>query len=169
MKRVWQNENGAVKLSRLNPKLLVPSLGIALGIVLVIYALDAATTGDETAKLPPAIERIDPVLNATQILSQDRVFVDLRPGYTGVLVINGVQPEVFNIGEQEGIDVPGKQLSLPPDTVFEPGNNTLSFQPTDGALIEQFNTGLNTATVRYWRIVDGEAKALSFTWSFVVV
>lgn len=168
-KRLFGNENVQVKLSSPNPKLLLASLGIAVGIVMVIFALDAATTGDELAKLPPAIESIDPVRDATQILSQARIFVDLASGYTGLLILNGVELVPVNIGELETVAIPGKQVTLPPTAVFEPGNYTISFQPTTDAPIKKFATGINRATVRYWKIIEGPTKAQSFSWTFVVI
>jgi hypothetical protein len=29
-----------------------------------------------------------------------------------------------------------------------------------------FTQGVHTATVTYWKIIDGKAKARSFTWEF---
>jgi hypothetical protein len=158
-----------MKFSRPNPGQLIASLGIALGIVMVIYALDIATTGDELAKLPVAIESIDPVRDAAQILSQAKVFVDLKTGYTGVLILNDVELVPIDISDLKAATPAGKQISLPPTAIFEPGNYTLSFQPTPGALIEKFNTGTNRVTVRYWKIADGPTKAQSFTWTFTVI
>ena len=117
-KRLFGNENVNVKLSKPNPKLLLASLGIAVGIVMVIFALDAATTGDELATLPPAIESIDPVRDATQILSQARIFVDLATGYTGLLILNDVELVPVNIGELETVAIPGKQVTLPIHLMF---------------------------------------------------
>lgn len=158
-----------MKFTRPHPGKLLASIGIALGIVMCIYALDIATTGDELAALPPAIERIDPVRDASQILSQAKVFVDLQTGYTGLLILNDVELVPININDLKAKALPGQQISLPPTAVFEPGNYTLSFQPTAGAPIEKFETGINRVTVRYWKLVDGPTKAQSFSWTFTVI
>ena len=60
-------------------------------------------------------------------------------------------------------------MSLPKSTIFEPGNFTLTYTPSEGAPIEDFTTGINTAVVTYWKIVDGPAFAKSFTWQFDVI
>ena len=63
----------------------------------------------------------------------------------------------------------GQQLSLPPGTVFEPGNATLTFTPGDDELITEFSTGEHTATVLYWKREDGRDASRSFSWTFYVV
>jgi hypothetical protein len=57
---------------------------------------------------------------------------------------------------------------LPPATIFEPGNSTLSFTPTVGAPIEKFTQGRHQVTVVYWRIIDGRSTARSYSWDFNV-
>ncbi len=158
-----------MKFSRVDPKQLIASLAIAVGVVLLFVALDSAQTNDELAPLPEAIESIDPVLGASQVLSQGKVFVDLQSGYTGVLIVNGLELPVVDISELAAAAKPGQQISLPPATVYEPGNATLSFQPSEGAPIEAFDTGLNSAVVRYWKVVEGTGKAKSFSWTFTVI
>ena len=64
--------------------------------------------------------------------------------------------------------VPGQQVSLPPTTIYERGNATLTFVPTEGAPIEEFEQGSHTVTVIYWKILESRAKSLSYTWTFSV-
>ena len=168
MKRSWRYQNGRVARPTLNKKVLFASFCIALGLVLMVVALNISVTGDKNRQLPVAIQSIDPVRDATQILSQAKVFVDLQSGYTGTLTINGVEMTTIGIDTVDR-PAPGKQITLPPGAIFEPGNNTLSYQPADGAPIKAFDTGVNTAIVRYWKILDGPNKARSFTWTFTVI
>ena len=67
------------------------SLVIAIGLVLIGRGLAVSLTGDDRANLPDTIESVEPFPEAVQVLSQTRVFVDLEAGYTGVLVIDGVE------------------------------------------------------------------------------
>ena len=60
-------------------------------------------------------------------------------------------------------------LTLPPKAIFEPGNVTISYTPIEGGPIEEFTTGLHTATVLYWLAADGPTRARSYTWTFYVV
>jgi hypothetical protein len=149
-------------------KRIVASFGIAVGLVLVFVGLASAVTGKDAQKLPKEIESITPVRSATQVQQQEQIRVDLIAGYTGVLIVNGI--ELPTVGLDTLAQVPGQQVSLPPEVIFEPGNYTLSFTPTKGAGVEKFATGVNTVTVVYWKITEGRKFAKpGFTWQFDVV
>jgi hypothetical protein len=157
---------------RIDPKLLIASFVIAAGIVLVITGLSVSVTGKKEQGLPPMIESVNPVKNATQVLSQASVFVDLVPGYDAVLVLDGVElPTVSldDLSKNSALPQPGQQITLPKATIREPGNNTYTYTPVTGAPIEKFVTGVNTAQVIFWKITDGRTRAGSYTWSFTVV
>lgn len=168
---------GVVPRRRIDPKLLLASLGIAAGLLLVVAGVRASVTGDEAQNLPEEIEQIDPVRYATQVPQQTRVFVDLIPNYEAVLVIDGVELPVVSLdalgtATDAGGTVPsqgGQQLVLPPGAVFEPGNVTLTFTPGEGQVIESFAPGPHTATVIYWKLDEGRGRARAFSWDFYVV
>lgn len=150
--------------------LLAASFAIAVGLVIIGVGVAVSITGDEAFELPRGVERVDPVPGAVQVLSQTPVFVDLETGYTGVLVVNGVQIETVNLDELGSLQVePGRQVDIPPATVYEPGNATLTFRPSSGAPVESFSSGVQTVQVVYWRIDEGPARSASFTWSFTTV
>ena len=150
-------------------RMLLVSLGIAVGLVLVVIGVSASVTGRDEQKLPDAIEEIDPIRGATQIPQQSRVFVDLEAGYQASLTIDDVELETVSLGELGGLAEPGQQISLPPKAIYEEGNFTISYTPVEGGPIEEFSPGLHTATVAFWLAVDGPARARSYTWSFYVV
>lgn len=152
----------------LDKGLLLASLAIAFGIALVGYGVSVSLTGDDAIDYPDGVERVDPVPNSVQVLGQTSVFVDLEVGYTGVLVINGVELETFRIGEVANIE-PGRQVDVPPVTIFEPGNATLTYSPRAGAVVERFSTGLQQVEVIYWREDEGRVRASSFVWNFNVI
>jgi hypothetical protein len=150
--------------------LLLVSLAIAVGLVLVVRGLVIGVTGDERSNLPSLVESVDPAVEAVQVLRQTRVFVDLATGYTGVLVIDGLEIETINVDQfSERRAEPGQQVDLPPVTIFESGNSTLSFAPGDGAPIESFTNGEHQAQVIYWSVDEGRQRSRSFTWTFNVV
>lgn len=158
---------------RLDRGLLIASLAIASGLVLVIFGLTTALTGNDGIDRPDAIESLQPVENAVQVLQQERVVVDLAAGYEARLVIDGVELPTTIIGQSD-VDPfeqaePGQQVDLPTTAVFDPGNAVISFQPVDGALIESFDQGLHEARVIYWRIEDGPEQARSYRWEFNVI
>jgi hypothetical protein len=159
-----------VKKKRVDRLLLVASMAIALGVVIVIYGISTAVTGGGERNFPEAVESVTPVPNAVQVLAQSSVIVDLKVGYTGILIINGVELETVNLDEVGSLAAqPGQQIDLPPVTVFEPGNATLTFSPRRGATIERFPTGLQEVTVIYWPILDGPQRADRYTWTFNVL
>lgn len=159
---------------RFEPKLLIASFGIAIGLVAIAWGVASSVTGSEQQDLPEQIESIDPVRAAAQVPQQTRVFVDLAEGYEGVLIIDGIELPVLSLDELSsapGISTPqpGEQITLPPVAVYEPGNATITYVPVEGGPIEKFETGLHSATVRYWPIAEGPTKARSFSWDFYVV
>ncbi len=158
----------AVRLRRPQPSILIVSFIIALCLVGIGYALNLAVTGREALKLPEVIENIDPVPAAVRVPSQTSVFVDLQSGFTGVLVVDGLELETVNIEDLQDKNKPGQQITLPPTTIYEPGNATLTFDPSDGAEIEDFSQGEHTVKVIYWKVIEGRASARSFTWTFNV-
>jgi hypothetical protein len=149
---------------------VIVSLLVAVGLVLVIRGLLVGVTGDERSNLPDLVERVEPVPDAVQALSQSNVFVDLASGYTGVLVIDGAEIETVNVDELGSLAVePGQQVDLPPVTIYEPGNSTLTFSPSDDAPVDEFESGEHEAKVIYWRIDEGRQRARTFNWTFTVV
>ncbi len=150
--------------------MLLASAGIAVGIVLVGLGLIVSVTGDEATNLPDEVEEIAPVPDAVQVLSQTSVFVDLLTDYTGVLVIDGVEIETIDLSEIDSSAVqPGQQVDIPPATVYEPGNATLTYTPTEGAPIETFETGLHNVQLIYWRVEEGRSRAGVYAWTFNVI
>jgi hypothetical protein len=156
---------------RIDKWTLVLSLVIAVGLVLIGRGLAVSLTGDDRAKLPDTIESVEPYPEAVQVLSQSRVFVDLDPGYTGVLVIDGVELPTINIDDvaEQFEAEPGEQIDLPASTIFEPGNFTLTFAPSEDALVHKFETGLHRAQVIYWKVIEGRQRPLSYSWTFTAV
>jgi len=150
--------------------LLAVSLLVGFGLALMFRGVLISITGDERANLPDLIERVDPVPESVQVLSQSNVFVDLASGYTGVLVIDGTEIETVNVEDLGSIQVvPGQQVQLPAVTIFEPGNSTLTFVPSEDAPISDFTEGEHRAQVIYWKVSEGRQRARSYTWTFNVV
>ena len=153
--------------------LFIASLVIAGGLVLIIFGFTSAITGTDGVDRPEAIESVQPVENAVQVLQQDQIIVDLLSGYEARLVIDGVELPTTVIGQSDvDPDVqaqPGQQIDLPTTAVFDPGNAVISFQPVEGALIETLTEGKHEATVYFWKIEEGPDQASSYSWTFEVI
>ena len=147
--------------------LLAASLVIAAGLMLIAWGMISAVTGDEGIDRPDAIESVFPVENATQVLQQTNVRVDLEAGYAAELEIDGVLLPTIRLGEVEA--EPGEQVNLPPTAVYDAGNSVISFQPVEGAPIEEFTEGRHQVRVIFWDIEDGRDFARSYVWTFDVV
>ncbi len=149
--------------------LLACSFVIAGGLVMVILGFMSSVTGRKALALPSTIENIDPVRGAVRVPAQTEVFVDLLPGYTGVLIIDDIELETVdrsNLGTPN--QVPGQQVSLPASTIYERGNATLTFVPAEGAAIESFSQGTHTAKVVFWKVLESRDRSQSYTWTFSV-
>jgi hypothetical protein len=158
---------------RVDRGLLLASLAIAVGLILIIFGFTTALTGDDGVDRPDAIESVQPVENAVQVLQQERVVVDLEAGHEARLVIDGIELPTTVIGQSD-VDpfeqpAPGQQIDVPTTAVFDPGNSVISFQPVEGAPIESFTEGLHEVQVIFWRIEDGPEEALSYRWEFNVI
>lgn len=152
----------------IDKQLLMVSAGVAVGIVLIIGGLNSASTGRDALKLPPAIEAMS-VSPGDQVLQQSQISVDFVDGYEASLTIDGIALQTTRLDELAGngaLPKPGEQVDIPPTAIFDPGNNIISYTPQQGAPIEAFTQGTHTAIVKYWKIVDGEAKARTYKWQF---
>ena len=155
---------------KIDKTLLLVSLVIGIGLALVTRGLMIGVTGDERAGLPPLIEEVNPVPQAEQALSQTSVFVDLVSGYTGTLVIDGVEIPTVDVSALADRNLrPGEQVTVPAATVYAPGNATLTFVPGEGAAITEFDEGEHEVTVLYWALDETPQQARRFTWTFNVI
>jgi len=152
---------------RVDRGLLIASLVIAGGVVLIVWGFVTARTGDDGIDRPDAIEELSPVENAVQVLQQETVRVDLQFGYEGVLVIDGIELPTTVLNEIE--TEPGAQIDLPPTAIIDVATGVITFQPSDGALIEEFTEGRHDAELIYWKTADGRDSARSYRWHFTVV
>jgi len=154
---------------RLDRSRFVVSIGISLGIVLILFGFASGITGEEAREFPVAIERMSPA-DGDRVLRQAQVIIDFADGYEASLNIDGIELPVTRLDELStggAQPAPGAQVELPATAVFDPGNNVISYQPQPGALIEAFTQGEHVATVRYWKILDGPGKSRSYQWRFV--
>jgi len=149
------------------PMLLI-SIGIAVGLASIGFGLSSGLTGRDASGLPSAIENISPG-NGDKVLRQSQIIVDFIDGYYAVLTIDGIELPTVRLDELTSSGIapkPGAQVELPPTAVFDPGNYIISYQPQEGAPINEFEQGEHTASVRYWLFTEGEIRARTYTWKF---
>ena len=155
---------------RPNYPLLAASLVIALCVAAIGYGVASSVTGTSRLKLPSTIERIEPVPTSggAGIPEQTTVFVDLLAGYTGVLVIDGLELETISRSELRDKAKPGQQVVLPPTAIYDDGNATLSFTPSPSAAITAFTQGQHTVQVVFWKVTENRTRSHSYSWTFSV-
>lgn len=163
-------ENVRVKRPTLkfDKPLLLASIGIGLGLTLMIFGFNTGLTGREASNIPEEIEGISPGDNE-RVLRQSQVIVDFVEGFNAKLFIDGVELPTTRLDEIAGGRQiqPGAQIDLPPTAIFDPGNYTISFLPQKGAPIEEFEQGEHIGRVVFWPIDEDESKARSYVWTFI--
>lgn len=157
-----------IRLRRPQLSLLVASLIIAICVVAIGVGISIAVTGVDRQGLPDTIEEISPLRAASQVPSQTQIFVDLQSGFTGVLIIDGLELATINLDDVNKDAKPGQEVTLPPTTIFEPGNATLTFDPSPESTISEFSQGEHIVKVIFWKQIEGRGRARSYTWSFTV-
>lgn len=153
---------------RIDKQTLIVSAGVALGLTLIVMGLSAGSTGRDAQRLPEVIERMSPG-PGDQVLQQSQIFVDFIEGYEASLTVDGIELETTRLDElsTDGAQPrPGAQVEIPPTAIYDPGNYTISFLPQEGAPITTLTQGTHTATVKFWKVIEGPAKARSFSWEF---
>lgn len=153
-------------LTEVDTAQLVVALLIGLALVVFARGLMLGVTGEDRYRLPDEIESISPVPDAVQAPPSGAIEVDLASGYTGVLTIDGHELQTVDISQIE--KEPGSQLSLPAVTIYEPGNATLRFLPSDDSPIPPFEPGTHSVILRYWPAVAGPQRSATYAWSFNV-
>jgi hypothetical protein len=92
------------------------------------------------------IESVSP-LPGDLDLRQVQVGVDLSPGYTGILYLDGVE--------------------IPEDDLQRvPALNTITLRPQEGSPYKQLAPGSHNAMVEYWLITEGRSRPHVYRWSF---
>ena len=130
--------------------LVVAVLLVAVGLV----ALSSRYKGEpsDPTTLDSAVQRLIPADESPAALRQAEIGIDLAPGWTAVLTINGVR-----IPEDE------YRRNDPENQIF--------FTPRRGRVIEELAPGRVVAVATIWRPVDQQTEtqgSRQVTWNFRV-
>lgn len=156
-----------VRSRRDTVRMVLVSLGFAVGIMLVIWGVTGSVTGREAIGLPDEIVSVAPSPNDAQVLSQTEIYVDLEANVEAELIIDGIAVPTTRLGEV--VPEPGQQIEQPPTAVYDPGNAWIRFQPQEGAAVEEWSQGVHVVTIVYWDVELGRDAARRYTWSFTVL
>ena len=153
---------------KLDPKLLLASMGLSAGIVLFGMGLNTGLTGRDATNLPDAIENISPG-QGERVLRQSQIIVDFIDGYEATLFIDGIELPTTRLDElvtSGTVPAPGAQIDLPPTAIYDPGNFTISYLPQIGAPIEELKQGEHTGKVKFWLTNQADNKVRVYSWKF---
>jgi hypothetical protein len=120
----------------------------------IVWAFTLVETNDGSNDIAVTdsgpVERLIPPRDS-EILRQEPVGVDLRPGWTGVLIVNNVE--------------------IPEDQVFDDNlesTGELTYTVGDGKAVEHWEAGQNCVTAVLWRVEETRDEARNVTWCFNV-
>lgn len=115
-----------------------------------VYAFTLGEGNTDVAVTNDAVEQLVPP-RGDQVLRQSEIGIDLKPGWTAALVVNGVE-------------IPEDQLRR------VDAQNQVFFTAGPGKEFEELSAGTVTVTALVWRPVDGETRddADAVTWTFQV-
>lgn len=123
-------------------------VGGALGAI--VYAGTLGSGPEEIRLTDEAVERLVPADGSPVAVRQAEVGIDLAPGWTGVLTINGNE-------------IPEDQLRR------VEAQNEVYFQPAAGKDIDAFQPGTIVVEAEIWRSAsETREDARTVTWSFGV-
>ena len=118
-------------------------LAVAVGGFVFVFS---APKQDLLPDLPPAVEAVYPD-GGNLDLRQVTIVADLAPGYTGYLLVDGVE--------------------VPRDDVqFVDALNTLTLRPQAGSDYETLSPGPHCVTAVYHRIGEPESESDNYRWCF---
>ncbi len=124
---------------------IVLSVLVAIAIGALWYVATEPSRNDE-APLPEAVEAVSPEPQA-QNLRQTTIAADLAPGYTGYLLMDGVE-------------VPRDDLQIV-DAL-----NQVILHPTEDSDYRELAPGRHCATIVYRLIGQRESESSDFRWCF---
>lgn len=158
------------RLRKIQLERVIVSFAFAAGVTLIVLGVLWSRTGRDALHYPDEIEFTSPAPNDRQVLRETSLLVQLEKGYGARLTIDGIAIPTADLDSVlPSNPEPGQQVQLPPKAIYDQANATISFQPSDDAVITEFRQGLHVATVTFWKLLEGEDHAKSFTWQFEVL
>lgn len=131
-------------------KRLLPVVLVIAALATIVYAGTLGGGSEEIRITDDAVEQLVPADGSPLVLRQAEVGIDLAPGWTGVLSVNGRE-------------IPEDQLRR------VDAQNQVFFQPGAGKEFEAFPAGTIIVEAEIWRTVsETRDQARSVIWSFGV-
>jgi hypothetical protein len=127
---------------------IVISLLLGVACAGLFYAFTRPTDNQQPALRDAAVVHVEPP-PGDRVLRQAEIAVDLEPGYTGVLTVDGVR-------------IPEDQH----DRIT--GLNRVAFTPGKGKELTKLRPGHRCASVELWQVTIPDAPHRTYRWCFEV-
>jgi hypothetical protein len=127
---------------------ITAALLVAFSLIVLAYWLRSDDDSDLAVTSDDALEKIIPQ-RASEVLRQDQIGIDLAPGYSGRLNLNGVP-------------IPKE------DTDVTEALNLVVFRPGPDKIFEALEPGENCVLATYWKTRLGDDESQNVTWCFEV-
>jgi hypothetical protein len=120
----------------------------ALGVFIFAFTLGGEQE-EQVTRSGSAVERFIPADGSPAAVRQSEIGIDLAPGFTAVLLVDGVE-------------IPDDQLRR------NDPEAQLFFTPGEGKVIDALSPGSHTVTALVWRPVASQTRddAQPYSWSF---
>lgn len=127
---------------------------VAVAIAMLAYGCTALSNGNDDPVLNSGeakiVDNLIPRRNS-QVPQQSSIGIDLAPGWTGTLVLNGVE-------------IPEDELQKTPQI------GVIEYTPGPNKTVPRFRTGQNCVNAIIWQLKDGRGVAdRNIPWCFEVV
>jgi hypothetical protein len=129
----------------------------ALAIFVGAYVTNSNPESNRDCAPPAAIDEIFPACN-TLVFQQSTIGVDMAPGYSVELAINGVSIPRDQVENRAATNATSTRI-VPDLFVFNPG---------PGKEVQRLSPGPNSATVTYYKLSANPSTAVQFRWFFTV-
>ena len=117
----------------------------------LVYAAQLANTGDDGAEIALSGQDVDQLVppRGSEILAQEAIGIDLAPGFTAVLSLNGVE-------------IPEDQLNR------RNGVNEILYRAADDDAAVALEAGRNCLVAEVWPLDATRSEARTVSWCFNV-
>lgn len=152
---------------RIEKRRVINAVVVAGALGLIGYGLVNGATGEKAITKPAGVERFVPN-PGDLVLRQGQIGIDLANGYRGSLVIDDQPIPTYDLAPSAATCSPTTKPFTGGDSVFDPAQSTVYFQPGPNSTIEKFAPGLHRVTARFWKLCDDPDTAETVSWTFNV-
>ena len=147
---------------------------VLLGLGGFVFAFTLGGDQDTPTATDAAIENRSPAPDS-QVLSQSTIEVDLAPGWTGVLAVNGLEIPADELNCVDDCGRPlcasGAPAPAAPSPACRPADdpqNRVFFLPGEGKVIEELAAGPVVVTATFWPVTETRESGRTASWAFRV-